>query len=103
MRSDANDNLKLWRQRLREFQKSGLSRRAFCEKNGIKKSSLDYWFRRLGKQVKLTGLVEVKPSLPPSPRSLLAVMIAGRYRIEVHGPVDRALFCEVVHALESLA
>ena len=100
MRSDANDNLKSWRQRMREFQKSGLSRRAFCEKNGIKKSSLDYWFRRLGKRVKLTGLVEVKPSLPPS---LLAVMIAGRYRIEVHGPVDRALFCEVVHALESLA
>ena len=103
MRSDTNDNLKFWRQRLREFQKSGLNRRAFCEKNGIKKSSLDYWFRRLGKQVKLTGLVELKPSLPPSPMGLLAVTIASRYRIEVHGPVDRALFCEVVQALESLA
>jgi hypothetical protein len=103
MGSNTNDNLKFWRQKLREFQRSGLSRRVFCEQNGIKKSRLDYWFARLGKQNKVTGLVEVKPALPPTPLGLLEVMIAGRYRIEVHGAVDRTLFCEVVKALESLA
>jgi hypothetical protein len=102
MRNDSNDNLRLWRQRLREFRKSGLSRRAFCDQSGIKKSSLDYWLARLSKPTKVTGLVEVKPAVPPSPGGRLEVVVGGRYRIEIHGAVDGELFREVVHALESL-
>jgi len=103
MRSDSNDNRTVWRQTVREFRKSGLSRRAFCEQNGIKKSSLDYWLARLSKPRKPTGLVEVKPAAPPAAGGRLDVVIAGgRYRIEIHGALDGELFREVVHALENL-
>lgn len=102
MRSDNNDNRTVWRQTVREFRKSGLSRRAFCDQNGIKKSSLDYWLARLSKSTKITGLVEVKAAAPPAPGGRVDVVVGGRYRIEIHGALDGELFREVVHALESL-
>lgn len=102
MRNDSNDSRAVWRQTVREFRKSGLSRRAFCEQNGIKKSSLDYWLARLSKPRKLAGLVEVKPAAPPAAGGRLDVVIGGRYRIEIHGALDGELFREVVHALENL-
>jgi hypothetical protein len=34
-----NKKLELWKQRHQAYQKSGLSRKAFCEKNKLKKQS----------------------------------------------------------------
>ena len=102
MRSHSNDNRAAWRQTVREFRKSGLSRRAFCDQSGIKKSSLDYWLAQVSKPTKLAGLVEVKPAVSPAAGGRLDVVVGGRYRIEIHGALDGELFREVVHALESL-
>jgi len=36
-----------WQQHLEAIKSSGLSRKTYCEKNGLKITTLDYWYRRL--------------------------------------------------------
>jgi len=38
----------LWRKRVLAFERSGLSRRAWCARAGVAVSTLDYWRIRLG-------------------------------------------------------
>jgi hypothetical protein len=96
------DKLTFWKKKLQEYRKSGLSRRAFSEQNGINKSTLDYWFARIGKGQKAKGLIEVKPASVVIQNASLQIVVADRYRIEVHRGFDPILFAEVVKALESV-
>jgi hypothetical protein len=97
-----NKKLELWKQRHQAYQKSGLGRKAFCQKNKLKISTLDYWFSRIRSAEKHHGLVEVKPGSIPSGNNCLTLVVADRYRIEVKNGFDAQLFGEVVKALESL-
>ena len=36
----------LWAERIRSFQKSGLSRKDWCQQNEIPQSTLNYWIRK---------------------------------------------------------
>lgn len=36
-----------WARRLASLEASGLSRRAWCEREGVNRNTLDYWCRRL--------------------------------------------------------
>jgi hypothetical protein len=92
-----------WRRTVEEFHRSGLSRREFCERKGIKKSSLDYWFKKVRQAAVESALVEVKVAAAPSPSAALEVSVAGRYRVHVHSGFDSELFAQVVRVLESLA
>jgi hypothetical protein len=97
-----NKKLELWKKRHQAYQKSGLGREAFCRKNKLKVSTLDYWFSRIRSAAKDQGLVEVKPGSIPSSNNCLTLLIADKYRIEVKNGFDAQLFGEVVKALESL-
>jgi hypothetical protein len=94
--------LTVWEQRRQRYLKSGLSRKAFCAKHGLKRSTLDYWFCRIGKLQKGPGLVEVKPGQISSANSCLTLIAAERYRIEIRKGFDRQLLTEVLQALGSL-
>jgi len=96
------DKLTFWKRKLQEYRKSGLSRRAFSEQNGITKSTMDYWFARIRKGQKAKGLVEVKPSSVLVRKPSLQIVVVEKYRIEVHRGFDPILFAEVVKTLESL-
>jgi hypothetical protein len=37
-----------WQPHIKNLKSSGLSRRDYCEKNGLKLSTLDYWCRKPG-------------------------------------------------------
>ncbi len=93
--------LETWKKRRREFQRSGLSRRAYCEKTGIKESTLDYWFSRIRKLEKNSGFVEVHPAAVQTPTVDL-VVTTSKYRIEVNGSTGVALLGETLKALESM-
>jgi hypothetical protein len=97
-----NGRLTVWEQRRQRYLKSGLSRKAFCTKNGLKRSTLDYWFCRLGKLQKGPLLVEVKPGQISSVSNCLTLIAAERYRIEIGKGFDHQLLAEVLQALESL-
>ena len=99
-----DDKLAFWRQKVEQHRSSGLSRREFCQRNGINKSSLDYWFTRIRKAEKNSPeWVELKGVAAPSLGSPLAVLVAGRYCIQIRSGFDPHLFAKVVKALESLA
>jgi lambda repressor-like predicted transcriptional regulator len=96
------DKLKFWKRKLQEYRKSGLSRRAFSEQNGVNKSTLDYWFARIRKGQKATQLVEVNPAPVVIQNPALHVVVSDKYRIELHRGFDPILLGEVVKALESV-
>lgn len=90
-----------WRRIAEQYERSGLSRGAFCERKGIKKSSLDYWRRRVREAQ--PAFVELKVAQGPAPQAVLEVLVAEKYRIQVHGGFDSDLFTHVVRTLEALA
>ncbi len=96
-----NDKLKIWKKKHQEFRKSGMTRRAYCQKIGVKESTLDYWFSRIRKLGKAQGFVEVHP-LPTGTRTATMVVTTGRFRIELSDPATVVMLTEVVKALESL-
>ena len=102
MQTNKNDKLAFWKRKLQEYRKSGQSRRTFSKQNGVNKSTLDYWFARLNKKKKTEGLVEVKPVAIPISNCSLQIVVADKYRIEVHSDFDPHLFGEVVKTLETL-
>ena len=102
MQTKANDKPAFWKRKLQEYRKSGLSRRTFSEQNGVNKSTLDYWFARISKEKRAQGLVEVKPSSIPTSKNSLQIVVAGKYRIEVHSGFDPNLLSAVVKTLETL-
>jgi hypothetical protein len=38
---------RMWAERIAAFERSDLSRRAWCAQNGVNKNTLDYWRKRL--------------------------------------------------------
>ena len=102
MQTDKTDKLSFWKQKLQEYRKSGLSRRTFSEQNGVTKSTMDYWFARIRKGQKAKELVEVTPTPVLIQNPSLQVVVADKYRIELHRGFDPELFAEVVKTLESL-
>jgi lambda repressor-like predicted transcriptional regulator len=102
MQTNSKNKLAFWKRKHQEYRKSGLSRRDFSRQNGVNKSTLDYWFARISKEENKTALVEVKPTRIRVPDHSLRIVVADKYRIEVHRGFDPILFTEVVKALESL-
>ena len=94
--------LELWKRRRREFRKGGLTRRAFCAKNRLKLSTLDYWFARIRAVEKAQGIVELKTQAVPTVNGSLEVVVADRYRVEIRHGFDVPLLGELLKALESL-
>ena len=85
-----------------QYCNSGLSRRAFCDKYQLKRSTLDYWFCRLGRQEKKCGLVELN-SASTEPRTPSVVLRIGQdCRIEIRTGFDPQLLAEVARALGGL-
>lgn len=97
-----SEKLELWKRRRKAFQQSGSTRRAFCAKNHLKISTLDYWFSRVREAEKAQGLVELKSPSIPAMKSSLEVVVTDRYRIEVREGFDVPLLGELIRALESL-
>jgi hypothetical protein len=94
--------LQLWKRRRQEFQKSGLTRRAFCAKKRLKLSTLDYWFSRIRDAERSQGLVELKAQRVPAVNSSLELVVADRYRLEIQPGFDVVLFGELIKALENI-
>jgi len=94
--------LELWKRRRKAFQQSGSTRRAFCAKNHLKISTLDYWFSRIRDAERSQKLVELKTQEIPTVKSSLEVVVADRYRIEIRDGFDVRLLGVLIKALESL-
>jgi hypothetical protein len=62
-----NENLLLWEQRINERNKSGMTVKEWCEKNGISKHKYNYWnhkiLTRKGNPVEEMAFTEITPIL----------------------------------------
>ena len=93
-----------WKGKIAEWEKSGLSRKEFCEKNGLNRSTAAYWFKKFLKADDEGGFVEISPSsLISNPKESLKVTIRDKYAIEVTADnFNPSVFSEIVKVLENL-
>jgi len=53
---------KFWRGKMRAYEKSGLTVRKFCERDGLREVQFYYWRRALKAEQKQSGFVELVPA-----------------------------------------
>ena len=99
-----SEKIKVWEEKIGKWRQSGLSRKDFCEQNGLKLTRLGYWIRRIAKLEQDESLVEVKVdhSLRKTAYNPVEIIVGSGYRINVSHGFDHKVFCEVIKALESL-
>jgi hypothetical protein len=74
--------LAYWSEQFAGWRASGLSRGAFCEREGLKLTTFDYWRARLGtsgeSEAKLKPIPKRKPVKAPAKASELTLVAAKR-------------------------
>jgi hypothetical protein len=83
------------------FAKSGMTRRAYCDKHNIGIATLDYW-RRAEKKSR-PNLVEVAIETQPQPQPTdgFVLVLANGRRIESAWKFDSADLTRLIHVAES--
>ncbi len=72
-RSDAV-KLQHWTKQIREWEASGVSQRAYCEREGLKFAAFDYWRRQVR-----SNSAAAKPELNPTERlTLVPVRVTSK-------------------------
>ena len=93
-----------WSKRVRAFERSGLRRRAWCDRHGVALATLDYWRHRLRAAVPMSqSLVPIVVTNAPSLRStsapgVIELEFAG-VRMRADAGVDAAWLCNVLRGL----
>ncbi len=94
------EDVALWQRRHEDYRRSGLSRKAFCERFKLKLSTLDYWFGRLRRQAGQEGMVELKGMAgSSSAASCLTLVVCKRFRLEIPQGCDLRLLGDVLRVL----
>lgn len=92
----------LWTRRVRAFEASGQTRRAYCERRGLAVGSLDYWRRRLSSSSEAAEVAAFVPLQVRSvERSTEAVLLecAGGARLKLPRDCDPAWLAQVLWGL----
>jgi hypothetical protein len=104
---DKSELRQAWAERVTDFQESGLTMKAWCEKNGFTMEQLKYWYYKhkskssrsdvwLPLTVTESAQDEIEPLTLPAPSMQIQV---GPVRIEVYPGLEPQLLREVVSAL----
>jgi hypothetical protein len=99
------EKAKHWQQHIEAIKSSGLTRRAYCERNGLKTSTLDYWYRRLSpiQKEESEGNNAGWIPLQISGDEISAIDLhVGRIKIAVKPGFDPVLLNELLRALGAL-
>ena len=85
MKATANERkAKHWTARVAAFERSGLGRSAWCEREGVNANTLDYWRRRLrGSRVEARALVPIQAA--PMSTLQVEVTLPGATLLRVSG------------------
>ena len=98
------DQEAFWRKTLSDRLQSGLSIRAFCEREGLSEPAYHYWRRELKKrdaeQTAATSFLPVEVQLPATP---IEIVFSHGTTVRVGNGCDRATLETVLAALEQRA
>ena len=104
-----------WMKRIQDFQKSGLSRKQWCQENQVPLSTLSYWIRKqMQKPSELDqGMDPVFDRLPSAELEVssqplsesppITIHLPGSIRIEVSAGCPRELMASLIHTLRNYA
>lgn len=113
MNDNTTPKAELWLKRLSAFFESGLSRKDWCQQNGISQSTLGYWIRKISSGVletenknpifaKLPSEQEIRSAVNTE-SSPVTIFLPGNIRIEVSMDCPARLMSALVQALNSHA
>ena len=88
---------KVWAKRMRAFERSGLSRRAWCAQEKVPLSTLDYWRRRLRQRGVASALVPVVVDV--APRAERIEIALGDVQLRLPSGVDADWLCRLLRGL----
>lgn len=99
----------VWRRRIDAWHQSGLSQKAFCERNNLALSTFSLWRHRLSKPAKQTNPVSACIEIVPVarvqamvvPTPPVVVVVGGRYRVELAEGFQRETLLDVLQVLEA--
>ena len=93
----------LWRQRIHQWRRSGLSVRTYCEQRGLTLPSFYFWRRVLQErqaQGRLFVPVQIVPEERPAPRGAVEVLLADGRTVRVPPGFDAATLRQLLAVLE---
>ncbi len=80
----------VWAERIAAFERSDVSRRAWCAQNGVNKNTLDYWRKRLS--AALPAVAPIRVTMRPAGEASVAVSAIVRidlpHGVRVHTAAD---------------
>jgi hypothetical protein len=98
-----------WRQQVREYQASGLSRQEYCQQKQIPVPQLDYWKRKFRRSTPKSLVSPPTPWIPvticeePTSGADTGIRLwLGRARVEVSRGFDRQVLAEVLQVAGSV-
>lgn len=106
-----SEKARVWSRRVALFQRSGLGRKAWCVREGIHPSTLDYWRQRVGDAAAPTRKVRRSKALVPivvreaapvatkSPGPLIEIALPGSMRVRAGSGIDVAWLATLLRAL----
>ena len=96
-----------WQEQIEGWQRSGLSQEEYCQKEGLKKCTLQYWRRKLSGKEEVFSLVPVrltaeKASLALEESSGLRLHSAQGLSVELSVGFDVASLRRLIKVLEEI-
>jgi hypothetical protein len=92
-----------WKQQVQAFQKSGLTRTAYCEQNQIKIFQLDYWRHKCSKPKEThskPGWIPLRINENAGQEKPCGICLkVGKVEIEIRRSFDRELLAEVLRVI----
>ena len=79
---------KFWRGKMGAYEKSGLTVREFCERNGLREVQFYYWRRALKVEAKQSGFVELVPTASANAPAGVSLRIDDRVSIVLERGFD---------------
>ena len=107
-----NDKVKFqqWTKQIKDWEKSGLTQRAYCARESLKLSTFDYWRRQIGltpavvppvskaREAKRLTLLPVRLSAKSSTENIVVRSPSG-WQLELPGAVEAAWLATLLRQL----
>ena len=90
-----------WRQHVEAYRTSGLTRKAYCERNQIKEPAFTYWCTKLKRGEKNQDYLWIPLQISEEPSSGIDIRF-GRMTVEVKPGFDKALLVELLRTIGAL-
>jgi hypothetical protein len=95
---------RLWQKHLSRWESSGLGQGEYCRQNNLRTNIFLYWKKKLLTKSSSAALVEIPTVIlsgsASAQKSMLCLVVGGRYRIEIPQGFDVHTLDRLIHFLD---